>query len=649
LSAGAALRGAGKARIIALPRCGVDAIAPAPGRATWRIVAGRIDICGWLLAYPRKEGRAAMAAAAETRPDLPDPSDVRAQVERMAVSDVLRTSPQLVSFLRFVVDAELSGRSNRIKGYTIAVEVLRRDPRFDPRIDPIVRVEAGRLRRAIDRYYRGPGADDAIVIDLPRGGYVPTFRRRDVDAPPPRAAAGPRRWPDMWLDLRASRHLAVLAAVITIAVAVGLLVAPRLREQPATGNAPERPAASATEARSVGNGMPVLSIEAFDVAGTPAPRSVLAASLRERIGDAFSRFDLVNIMSDAQLGTGAGAPGGPARHPDYRFGGSLAYDAEGTARISFRVVDAADGNVIWSQVFERVATAQDRAAAEEAIVRQLAPALLQPFGVIFADGRRKALAGDAGDPRYRCILDAAESFRSFDAAEQLRARACLEALTETDSSFAIGFSYLAAVYLREYQYGLGARGGDPPPLDRALRAARRGVELNPAGARAYEMMFVVLFARGDLPAAFASGDKAMTLNPYDARLRGSYGARLIANGEIDKGVDMLAQVAADGSILPAFEQFFLFLGSYLRDDVARAAAQAGQITGDTFQLGLVARALVASANGDREAAARAGERLIALNPAWHDDLRGELARFFAADAIIDRLARDLSAAGVGRS
>src|SRR5215470_1300240 len=100
-----------------------------------------------------------MTSPAETRPDAPDASEVRAEVERMAMSDVFRTSPQLVSFLRFVVEAVLAGKSDRIKGYTIAVEVLRRDAKFDPQLDPIVRVEASRLRRSMERYYGAAGAD----------------------------------------------------------------------------------------------------------------------------------------------------------------------------------------------------------------------------------------------------------------------------------------------------------------------------------------------------------------------------------------------------------------------------------------------------------------------------------------------------------
>ena len=563
----------------------------------------------------------------------------------MAVSDVFRASPQLVSFLRFIVEAELGGRSSRLKGYTIAVEVLRRDEKFDPRIDPIVRVEAGRLRRAIERYYHGLGADDSIVIDLPLGGYAPTFRRRDAVSPLAERGHVAARAGARWLA-PAARPLVVLAAALAAVVAAGMLIAPRLRDHPVAAAPPPDVVLSLAEVRPSGNGVPTMAIDAFDVVGAPAASGVLAASLRERIGDAFSRFDLVNVVEDD--GRRAAADRSlPARHAQYRFGGSLEYDATGAARIAFRVVDTADNNVIWSQNFERLGVTEDRAAAEETIVRQLAATLLQRFGVLYAYARSRMLAGEPVDPRFRCILDASESFRAFDPTLHQRARACLEALTDTDTSFSLGFSYLALTYVREYQYGLGVGVGDPPVLDRALRAARRGVESSPASARAYEMLFVVLFARGDLPAAFSAGDKAMSLNRYDARLRGTYATRLIASGEIDKGMSMLTQAAADGSVLPPVEQFYLFLGNYLRGDLAHATFHAGQLTSDNFQLGLLARTLIASANGDRVAAARAGERLAVLNPAWRADPHGMLARFIASDAIIDRLARDLGA--VGRS
>jgi hypothetical protein len=93
-------------------------------------------------------------------------------------------------------------------------------------------------------------------------------------------------------------------------------------------------------------------------------------------------------------------------------------------------------------------------------------------------------------------------------------------------------------------------------------------------------------------------------------------------------------------------QFYLFLGHYLQGDVPEATQNADQITGDVYPLGLLARALAAAANGERDKARDAIARLVALRPAWRDDTRGELRKFFPESAVLERLARDLAAAGL---
>jgi hypothetical protein len=105
-----------------------------------------------------------------------DMADIRTARDRIVSSPYLKKSPQLGHFLTFVVDETLAGRADRIKAYNIAADALGRGADFDPQSDPIVRVEAGRLRRALDHYYANGGADDPIVIELPRGHYVPVFR-----------------------------------------------------------------------------------------------------------------------------------------------------------------------------------------------------------------------------------------------------------------------------------------------------------------------------------------------------------------------------------------------------------------------------------------------------------------------------------------
>lgn len=103
---------------------------------------------------------------------------VRAALERVLASPDLCTSPRLGAFLRYVVEATLAGRADQIKGYTIAVEALGRPHSFDPQADPIVRVEATRLRRALQNYYNTVGLTDPIQIHIPKGGYVPQFQDR---------------------------------------------------------------------------------------------------------------------------------------------------------------------------------------------------------------------------------------------------------------------------------------------------------------------------------------------------------------------------------------------------------------------------------------------------------------------------------------
>jgi PAS domain S-box-containing protein len=134
------------------------------------------------LARQTRVGERAFASVAENeaRKD-PSGTEIRAELERMVASENFRTCPRLAAFLRFVIEATLRGESAHLKGYTIAVEALGRRGDFDPQQDPIVRVEAGRLRRVIQHYYAGPGAKDLLIIDVPRGHYIPMFRYRRAE------------------------------------------------------------------------------------------------------------------------------------------------------------------------------------------------------------------------------------------------------------------------------------------------------------------------------------------------------------------------------------------------------------------------------------------------------------------------------------
>jgi tetratricopeptide (TPR) repeat protein len=514
----------------------------------------------------------------------PPPHEVLAALDGIVSSDVFRGSPQLAEFLRFVVAATLAGKSDRIKGYTIGVEALKRGKEFDPQIDPIVRVEATRLRRAMERYYATEGAASPVRIDIARGTYAPRFSYS--------------------------------------------------RDGNGRTIVPEPPAAAAAWS---GNGMPTLLVQRFKILSPPGTNSISASNLHESLCDAFARFDTVNITS---------TPGDPEDTSiNYRLVGSIEYRGDETAYVRSRLIDAADGTVAWSRVFEKLPSTGGPAVAEDAVVTELAVTLAQPFGVIRALERVRHLRG-GGDPRYRAIVEASESFRSFDREQHRRARESLEKLVKSDPGFSSGFAYLAAIYFRGYQYGYGGQRDDPLILDRALEMARKAIELKPESARAYQILFGVLFVRRDMAAAFAAGDRAMALNRYDTTIQSDNGGRLVMIGEIARGMEMLQRAGEFGTIRPSWHHFYMFLGSYLSRDLINTIHHAGLITADDYTLGLVARALAAKTAGDPSRAARAIERLEALAPAWAADPRGELARFFPVPELADRLASDLARAGL---
>jgi len=111
--------------------------------------------------------------------DLADPSqaELRLELSRVLSANEFQASSQLSAFLRYIVDEELAGRGAEIKERNIAISALERAADFDPRMDCIVRVSAGRLRRALERYYAGEGTANPLRIEVPKGTYRPILRR----------------------------------------------------------------------------------------------------------------------------------------------------------------------------------------------------------------------------------------------------------------------------------------------------------------------------------------------------------------------------------------------------------------------------------------------------------------------------------------
>lgn len=116
---------------------------------------------------------------------------IQQQLGRILSSKTFQPVARLRRFLQFIVTETVAGRGDKLKEYVVGVHVFEKEADFDPRTDPIVRVQARRVRARLVRYYREEGQSDEIVIELPKGRYAPTFTRSAGDAMPKGAAGLP--------------------------------------------------------------------------------------------------------------------------------------------------------------------------------------------------------------------------------------------------------------------------------------------------------------------------------------------------------------------------------------------------------------------------------------------------------------------------
>ncbi len=143
------------------------------------------------------------------------PEAVQAELDRILASPGFRFSERLSRFLKFAIEQRLAGNAGQLKESVLAVEIFDRQATYDSRVDSVVRVEARRLREKLDKYYRTEGVNDTVIINLPKGTYVPAVALRPPPvSPETRPAARPRHVP-LWLVLVSAAALVLVAVALT--------------------------------------------------------------------------------------------------------------------------------------------------------------------------------------------------------------------------------------------------------------------------------------------------------------------------------------------------------------------------------------------------------------------------------------------------
>jgi hypothetical protein len=150
-----------------------------------------------------------------TRPQVTEKQQYFAQIERLINSHVLHGSEQLCKLLRYLAEHALERPGSPLKEYQIATEVFGRPADFDPQLDSTIRVQVGRLRLKLAEYYSSEGASDSVIVELPKGTYLPSFHLRST-AP---VVQLPRLQPAVPRKKRLGPG-AVLSGLLLVAVAV---------------------------------------------------------------------------------------------------------------------------------------------------------------------------------------------------------------------------------------------------------------------------------------------------------------------------------------------------------------------------------------------------------------------------------------------
>jgi TolB-like protein len=294
----------------------------------------------------------------------PERAAIEKQLERIFASEEFASAPKMRALLRYLVEATQAGDVERLKGYAIGVDVFERGADFDPATDPIVRVQAGRLRKLLDSYYNTTGKGDPLRIDIPKGSYVVEVEVRETAAagtgapavvpPAPRPAVPGNAFRAPRLSLPAGLPpyavWATIGALILLAVFAGRAMlrssAPTAPETAAISPAPRSVDAitlavlpftdMSKETRNVA------FADGFTDALTTALARVKSISLASRTS-AFQYREATDLRRvGSELGVG------------HVVEGSLQRDGERTL-VNVQLIDTVFGAHIWAQEYKRAA------------------------------------------------------------------------------------------------------------------------------------------------------------------------------------------------------------------------------------------------------------------------------------------------------
>jgi adenylate cyclase len=527
-----------------------------------------------------------------------DERRIRAELERVLNSTDFAGSERHRRFLSYIVEETLAGRGDRLKAYNIAIEAFNRGPDFDPQQDSIVRIEAGRLRRALDHFYLTEGRDHEIQIVVPKGSYVPQFRspgdpvEHVAHELPPTPAACPKR--------RAPR----------------IFVMPFEQE----GENPAVPGFARGFVRQV-----IVGLTRFNSV------HVYGAETTERLGQRL-RPDAVPDQLTV----------------DFVLSGTITLWEDNFA-VDLLLQETESLRYLWTERFIRKLIPDSIHVLRDEVAAIVAQRLAQPYGVLFS----RALDDDGGSPEnldgYRAVVEFYQYVRTFQKERLGPARRMLEQAIERDPTFGEGHACLSQLYSQHARFMSKSPAELREYADRAFHHARQALLLAPNSSHAHHALALAYWFSGDTTRSLESYQTAISLNPNNTDLMADLGSRYCLLLDWERGVPLVEESYRRNPCQSSTYRTVLVLYHFAERQYAEGLRQAQLIDAPDVVYKHIVLAACAVRAGEH---ALAREAIAAIERMEPDYVR-RVAFDLASRNVHPRLAQDLIAAlrdaGLGRA
>lgn len=443
----------------------------------------------------------------------------RQQLERVLASPGFSRNGRLTRFLRFVVEQQLDDRTGEIKESVLALEVFGRGPDHDPKKDSIVRTEATRLRARLAEYYLGVGKNDAVVIELPKGGYAPLFRQTEVEAAkvPDSAANSPTRAQEEYFSGKAEglrtialKHWRFTSALISLVLLFSGVALFR------------------SGARRPGPFKSIAVMPFLDLSST-RDQEYFCDGMTDELISELARIDGLRVVARTSVFAFKGKP------KDVRQIGkqlNVATVLEGSIRkagdhlrITAQLINTADGYHLWSQSYDR--ELKDIFGVQKELSTSIADALRLSLGE-----PRVAARDTSSVEAYNLYLLGRYHWSKRSEPELETAILDFEGAVRLDPTYARAFAGLADTYL---QLGAWASRSPRETMPKAKAYALKAIELDDSLAEAHTSIAAIdLFYDWDVTAARREYRRAIALNPRYVTAHWWYAFLLLASGDLQE-------------------------------------------------------------------------------------------------------------------